>query len=266
MKRLILAVAVPILLLWSALSSYAAPQTQDKAATDPITEISLERTACFGACPIDKVTLHADGTATYHGERFVEQLGQYKGAFYSHDFERLVELIKAQQFFALKDRYAVPATDLPSIIISVTRNGKSKTVTDYGGDGPLSLWTVQAAIRGVASDIKWQKGVTKQTSGIRGVAMQSPVMGGPEWEDQPNKKPLPGAIITLQSAGGGAEITRIVADENGKFEIPLAPGKYLIVALAPNPKSRYPRGSQQPVTVEADKYTDVVVEYDTGIR
>lgn len=266
MKKFMLAVAMPMFLLMGTFASHAS-LTLTKIDADPITEISLERTACYGTCPIDKVTLHADGTATYQGERFVEQLGQYKGTFARHDFERLAQLLETQQFFALQDRYANLATDLPSVVTSAIRGGKNKTVTNYGDAGPFALWTIQAVMRGVAAEIKWQKSAgVKQNSGLRGVAMQSPVAGGPEREEQPNEKPLPGAIITVQPAGGGAEIARVVAAANGKFEMPLAPGQYLIVALAPDPKSRYPRGPQQPVTVAENKYTDVVVEYDTGLR
>ena len=52
----------------------------DVPGPGPLTEISLERTPCFGSCPVDKVVLRPDGTATYIGRRFVERVVNYADA------------------------------------------------------------------------------------------------------------------------------------------------------------------------------------------
>ncbi len=38
--------------------------------------ITLERTACFGACPVYTLSIYADGTVVYNGERFVDVEGE----------------------------------------------------------------------------------------------------------------------------------------------------------------------------------------------
>jgi len=53
-------------------------------------------------------------------------------------------------------------------------------------------------------------------------------------------RPLPDAIISIQPAGGGPELTRQQADAMGNFEIALAPGSYRIVPLAPQPAQLFP--------------------------
>jgi hypothetical protein len=120
-----------------------------------ITEITLERTACFGACPMYKVTLRSDGTATYKGEQYVERKGTYNGTF--HGFHRLVQLIEKQGYFNLKDEYTIEATDMPSAITSVVRAGKRKTITHYGDSGPVELWAIEQAIDGVVANARWDK-------------------------------------------------------------------------------------------------------------
>jgi hypothetical protein len=102
-------------------------------------------------------------------------------------------------------------------------------------------------------------------SAIRGVAMAGPIFPI-ERPGIPNTRPLPGAIITIQPAGGGPEITRATADQDGRFQIPIAPGTYLIVPLPPDPNAVLPRGTPQTVVVNAGGFTDVTVQYDTGIR
>src|ERR1041385_8201332 len=42
-------------------------------------QITLERTACFGTCPMYKLTIDSDGTVTFNGERFTKTTGIAKG-------------------------------------------------------------------------------------------------------------------------------------------------------------------------------------------
>jgi len=150
MKRLLL---VSVLLLTAALVSIAqTPSAQNK---DQITEITLERTTCFGTCPSYKVTLRRDGEITYEGRRFVEMMGTYQG--HAYGFERLAQLIMAQGYFNLKDDYSRPITDMPSTITSVVMNGKRKTITNYADTGPVELWGIEMAIDGILKNAKLEK-------------------------------------------------------------------------------------------------------------
>jgi hypothetical protein len=102
-------------------------------------------------------------------------------------------------------------------------------------------------------------------SGIRGIALEGPITPV-ERPGEPNTRPLPGAIITVQPAGGGPELARQQADATGAFQIALDPGTYTIVPLPPDPTQFLPRGSPQEITVMPDQVVDVTVNYDTGIR
>lgn len=119
-----------------------------------ITEITLERTACFGFCPIYKVILRSDNTATYIGVRFVERQGTYKA--YTSGFEYLAKIIEARRYFSLRDQYTEPVTDLPSAITSVVR-GKRKTISNYGNSGPIELWEIETLIDGLIANARWEK-------------------------------------------------------------------------------------------------------------
>lgn len=141
MKRFLTA---SIFILTAALAVSAQTSSQDKTQ---ITEVTLERTACFGTCPVYKVTLRSDGTILYEGREFVEMKGTYKGQVYG--FDRLARLIISQGYFNLKDKYSINATDLPSAVTSVVRDGKRKTIVDYGGTGPIELWGIEMAIDGM---------------------------------------------------------------------------------------------------------------------
>ena len=144
--------ALTMILMLAGVAVSQMPLSQDKGQ---ITEVTLERTACFGSCPIYKVTLRADGTISYNGKRFVELKGAYEGKVYG--FDRLAELILARGYFNLKDNYTINATDLPSTITSVVRGGKRKTITNYGDTGPVELWGIEMAIDGMLNGAKLEK-------------------------------------------------------------------------------------------------------------
>jgi hypothetical protein len=103
------------------------------------------------------------------------------------------------------------------------------------------------------------------TSGIRGMAVEGPIAPVSR-PGEPDTRVLPGAIITVQPAGGGPELARQQVDAMGNFQIELAPGTYEIVPLPPQPGSLFPRGIAQEITVGANQVVDLVVNYDTGIR
>ena len=123
-----------------------------------------------------------------------------------------------------------------------------------GGGGSASTPAAVSQITGTNSD-----------SGIRGVAVEGPVQPVQQ-AGQTNTRPLAGAILTVQPAGGGAEVARATSDTEGNFEIALPPGTYRLVPLPPTPGLPYPIGSPQTVTVATGVFLTLTVNYDTGIR
>jgi hypothetical protein len=105
----------------------------------------------------------------------------------------------------------------------------------------------------------------KIQSGIDGAALID--RGLPTiYPGEPTSMPLAGAVISIEPAGGGAEVARVTADANGLFTIALPPGQYLLVPQPPTPGSPYPRAGAQTVVVKAGQYAQVTVMYDSGIR
>ncbi len=128
----------------------------DVPEADEISEISLEHTGCFGSCPIDKVILRKDGTATYFGKDYVTRKGTYQGKM-KYGFPALAELIYRSGFFNLKDKYEAPYTDLDTSIVSVVRNGERKTVINYGREAPIEVWGIEKTIEALVEDIQWEE-------------------------------------------------------------------------------------------------------------
>ncbi len=104
---------------------------------------------------------------------------------------------------------------------------------------------------------------TPTDSGITGQALVGPmcpvVVEGQECPDQPYQ-----ATITVNSLEG-RKIVQFQTDEDGNFNIPLAPGEYILHPETP-PDTPLPRAEEQQFTVLPGEYTRLVVSYDSGIR
>ena len=123
----------------------------------PFTSITLSRSACFGACPVYRVTLNVDGTAAYEGLAHVPRIGKFVGRVPFYDFAQLVLLAERAGFMSLQERYAGAWTDDATTTLTIrARTGQEKMVDDYGAFGPPELWALQRAIDGVAESIKWR--------------------------------------------------------------------------------------------------------------
>jgi hypothetical protein len=112
--------------------------------------IKLERTACFGTCPIYSVSIYGNGTIHYEGIRFVETNGTKTYEISTEKIKELVSLVYETGYFSLDDRYEIQVTDLPSAITTITIGNQTKSVYDYGGAGPEKLQNLEEKIDEIA--------------------------------------------------------------------------------------------------------------------
>ena len=97
--------------------------------------------------------------------------------------------------------------------------------------------------------------------GIDGVALL-----GPQCPVQTVANPCPDLPhqASIDVLDGDLEfVVRIQSDENGEFRVGLVPGHYV---LSPEQGNPFPTAGPQDVVVREGEYTDVVVNFDTGIR
>ncbi len=130
------------------------------------TQITLERTICFGRCPNYRVTIGGDGTVTYEGWRFVKVGGTHGKKIPAGKVQELVRAFTDIDYFNLKDVYdfeinadgsMTTATDMPMVITSLTLNGRSKRVEDSFG-APQKLRDLERKIDLIAGTSMWVSG------------------------------------------------------------------------------------------------------------
>jgi hypothetical protein len=129
-----------------------------KDATPPrAVTIALERTPCFGPCPVYRVEVDGNGKVVYDGRGFVQERGRWERTVPSADVQALAREIEAAGFFSLRDNYPAEATDHASVITSVTIDGKSKRIEHdlSSHTAPAALATLYERIDRVTGTREW---------------------------------------------------------------------------------------------------------------
>jgi hypothetical protein len=95
----------------------------------PSTYLRLEETGCIGQCEVYTLTLYQDGAILYEGHRFVPTGTRW----------RRTEPTEVARLIKLADQ--IPAwncermeTDLPSSIVTVSRDGQLRRIVHHHGD------------------------------------------------------------------------------------------------------------------------------------
>lgn len=125
---------------------------------EQIREITYERIfGCLGECPMYKVVLRKDGTASYIGLRYAERKGNYRSSYNEYYFTQIAKLISRNEYLNFKEQYGPSAEDEGYIITSVAYGDQRKTIKNYGSEGPMELWSIEMALEGAMSQIRWEK-------------------------------------------------------------------------------------------------------------
>ena len=129
-------------------------------------QITLERTACFGFCPVYTVTLRDDGSVAYNGKEHVKVTGQQTWKIDPAAVRALAQEMQDAGFFELQDEYRAMVTDHPTVLTSLTAGGRTKKVINYVA-GPQKLKDIEARIDQVAGTQRYVKGEGKLEAAVR---------------------------------------------------------------------------------------------------
>lgn len=132
------------------------------AADTPV--VSLERTPCFGTCPVYRVTISRSGAVRFVGKHHVTTKGAAAAEIPPTRVDGLLLELEKGGYFGFADAYVMDApacgqyaTDSPTVITSATAGGRSKTIRhDYGCQAaPGELARLERLIDDVAGTDRW---------------------------------------------------------------------------------------------------------------
>lgn len=114
----------------SSAAETSKTETMTEKQTTPQLLASIERTACYGQCPMYKATFMDNGELIYVGKRFVEKIGTYRALLSENEVVEIKNKIVEYKYFDLDSLYPTPISDFPSCLTEVRLNGKNKKVID----------------------------------------------------------------------------------------------------------------------------------------
>jgi Domain of unknown function (DUF6438) len=120
--------------------------------------VTLERTACYGWCPVYTLTVYRDGAVEYQGTNFVKVKGKATDRLSPDQLAALDKLFTDNHYFALEDAYEhYEMTDQPGATTSYRAGDRSKTIRHYHGDShaPPALRDVEDGIDRIVHTERW---------------------------------------------------------------------------------------------------------------
>ncbi|HZR18795.1 MAG TPA: DUF6438 domain-containing protein [Verrucomicrobiae bacterium] len=130
------------------------------ATNHGITEIGIERTACFGTCPIYVCIIHSDGKVLYHGGAHVDRIGEWETTIDPYRFHHLANFIVESGFWQMQDTFAAGVTDGDTVYTTFLMKGQRKVFRNYANSGPSKLWALQQLVDGLLVGATWHPSVT----------------------------------------------------------------------------------------------------------
>ncbi|WP_292009637.1 DUF6438 domain-containing protein [Chryseobacterium sp.] len=133
--------------------------------------IEYEAGACFGFCPVFKMTIHPDRTAVLEAEHFnftknpskadfsKEREGTFKTTIKETDYTRLITLLDSLDIKTLNNNYGEKnITDLPTSYLRIQfKDGSQKNIEDYGKRGSEKLTKVYHFFEDLRHNQQWTK-------------------------------------------------------------------------------------------------------------
>lgn len=135
----------------------------ERPAAHPIdgdTRITLERTQCYGACPVYSLSITGDGIVSYVGELYVNVKGAASKQVPLGDVQALVDQMVQADYFALSMPEDCPEgvySDHPSVRTSLALGERRHAIDRYGGNlcAPDVLSPLEDTIDTVAGSAAW---------------------------------------------------------------------------------------------------------------
>jgi hypothetical protein len=100
--------------------------------------ITIERTRCYGICPVYKARIQKDGTVIFEGDHFVKKIGTHSWVLPPEALQKLDRAIKRFDYFGIVNQgIGTMVTCNPSCITSVKmQDGKCRRIdNNYGFRG-----------------------------------------------------------------------------------------------------------------------------------
>ncbi|CAN5476560.1 hypothetical protein BH11BAC2_BH11BAC2_05940 [soil metagenome] len=155
-----------LIIIAFAISSSCAPHKHQNApnkistTSEPTDSLltSIERGACFGACPEYQANIYKSGFAEYFGRKNVKNLGYFIGKVPKEQMQELLELIRTNKIEELDSNYVNKhLADYPSYSIRIADKKPRRMIQVMEPNPPAQLSAFTSLLDRIVSQIEWTR-------------------------------------------------------------------------------------------------------------
>lgn len=118
---------------------------------------AIERTFCFGECPVYTVRVYEDGRVVYKGIKNVKKMGTYQSTFPPEKLDMLKAMAKEVGYFEMEPVYSADVADVPTVYTMLQSfEGERKQVTNQFM-GPDKLAEFEDYFDSLLNQLEWKK-------------------------------------------------------------------------------------------------------------
>ncbi len=122
--------------------------------------LSVEKTPCFGKCPIYKIEINGMAQANKDARRFLDEIGFFKGPVDEVTFAELVSLTKTAEWQNYKGEYLTGYSDLPSTIIRFSEHaGDTVRIRYESSKAPIKLQNLANKVDSLSTLSIWESAI-----------------------------------------------------------------------------------------------------------
>ena len=97
-------------------------QTPPPPASDaPYRFLQLERTACYGKCPVYTVDFYSNGLVIYQGKRYTLRPGMHESRIGETEIEELLQRLSRSGYYDFADSYPAAELRFPDMPLTILR-------------------------------------------------------------------------------------------------------------------------------------------------
>ncbi|MDA3853272.1 MAG: DUF6438 domain-containing protein [Bacteroidales bacterium] len=116
--------------------------------------IAMRKTPCRGECMVYSLTISNGGLLKYEGKAHVNTIGKREKQLSSNELKALQKEFMEANNSDFNNEYTAEITDLPSVYLTYTNAGESKTVRDHY-KGPETLKELELSVEKLVEE--WLK-------------------------------------------------------------------------------------------------------------
>lgn len=146
--------------LFLVLAVLISCKTGEKTARQRAPFVELKSGACFGFCPVFRLTVRNSGLVAYEGIRFAEKIGLDSFQLTKAEMTRLREKVQQVNLWQYPEKIESQVVDAPFATLTVFRDGQSKSVSG-SIDRPAPLLELENLLKELAEahDFQVTRGV-----------------------------------------------------------------------------------------------------------